>query len=55
MYTLSQISNNMVKSCVVIYDAVMIFNIFQKVCLPSYVDLFTFTAPSGSTADASVE
>jgi hypothetical protein len=37
-----------------IYDAVMIFNIFQKVCLPSYVDLFNFTAPSGSTTDANV-
>jgi hypothetical protein len=37
-----------------IYDAVMIFNIFQKVSLPSYVDLFTFTAPSKSTADANV-
>jgi hypothetical protein len=37
-----------------IYDAVMIFNIFQNVCLPSYVDLFAFTAPSGSTADANV-
>jgi hypothetical protein len=37
-----------------IYDAVMILNIFQKVCLPSYVNLFTFTAPSGSTADTNV-
>jgi hypothetical protein len=32
----------------------MIFNIFQKVRMPSYVDLFTFTAPSRSTADANV-
>jgi hypothetical protein len=32
----------------------MIFNNFQKVRLPSYVNLFTFTAPSGSTADANV-
>jgi hypothetical protein len=35
-----------------IYDAVMIFNIFQKVCLSSY--LTAPPGPPGSTADANV-